>query len=234
MLLKANQVVVFGNGFEAYQRAAACREYLDSIGQFETKIMVLSDQLSEFMKMMGPDVEEHMNEEMRKARISVVTGGVVTDVEGTHKIDKIKFKRHKDDAKVLFVRPDLVINEFNDRRCSVDWKDILFYGNPQFRPRYDYKSRAMIVDRNFSVSMGKVNNPVLACGESAQVKSFVNKGFVTTNDTKFNAETGHYAACQMMDKDVEFTYMPMARLSLPGREIYYVGERNTMYDEIIV
>lgn len=54
-----------------------------------------------------------------------------------------------------------------------------------------------------------------------------------TDDVKYNVESGFYAAMNMLDKQVEFNYIPMTALRIGDKHIYFVGERNIVFNEII-
>lgn len=55
-----------------------------------------------------------------------------------------------------------------------------------------------------------------------------------TSDIKYNIEAGFAAALNMMDKRIEFKYIPMTSMNFNGTPIYYVGERNPAYHEVII
>jgi hypothetical protein len=38
----------------------------------------------------------------------------------------------------------------------------------------------------------------------------------------------------MLDKRIDFSYIPMTRLKLLDREYYYVGERNPIFTEVFI
>ena len=46
-LLKAKSILIMGGTFEAYQTASSIRDYLDSIGYFDTRIVLLNGSRSE-------------------------------------------------------------------------------------------------------------------------------------------------------------------------------------------
>lgn len=46
-VIKAKQIVIFGGTFDAYQIAATTRDYLDSIGYTDTKIMLMHTEFSD-------------------------------------------------------------------------------------------------------------------------------------------------------------------------------------------
>ncbi len=55
-----------------------------------------------------------------------------------------------------------------------------------------------------------------------------------TQDVKYNIEAGFFAAMNLLDKRVEFRYMPMTNIRVGDRQMYFVGERNQAFTEIIV
>ena len=56
---------------------------------------------------------------------------------------------------------------------------------------------------------------------------------VCTDDVKYNIEAGFYAAMNMLDKRCEFRYLPFTNLTIGDTHVYFVGERNQAYTEII-
>lgn len=55
-----------------------------------------------------------------------------------------------------------------------------------------------------------------------------------TNDIKYNIEAGFFAAMNMLDKRVEFKYIPMTSLRIGDKQMYYVGERISAFTEVII
>lgn len=51
---------------------------------------------------------------------------------------------------------------------------------------------------------------------------------------KYNIESGFFAAMNMMDKRVEFRYFPFTSLKIGNTPVYFVGERNSPFHEIII
>ena len=60
-LLRANQVVILGNTFEAYQVAQSARTFLDEVGRYDTKIMLLTDDKSEVRRSLGTNIERWLD-----------------------------------------------------------------------------------------------------------------------------------------------------------------------------
>ena len=61
-LLKAKCVVVLGGTFEAYQSAASMRDYLDSVGYYNTKIILMESSASEVQQCFGYEISDCMHE----------------------------------------------------------------------------------------------------------------------------------------------------------------------------
>lgn len=57
---------------------------------------------------------------------------------------------------------------------------------------------------------------------------------VRTDDVKYNIESGFYAAMNMLDKRCEFRYLPFTNLTIGDTHVYFVGERNQPFTEIIM
>ena len=68
-------------------------------------------------------------------------------------------------------------------------------------------------------------SPFLAAGSCTHYPSFMHKIKVRTDDIKYNIESGFYAAMNMLDKEVEFRYLPMTPLTIGDKKLYFVGER---------
>lgn len=72
-----------------------------------------------------------------------------------------------------------------------------------------------------------------AAGACAYRPSFMQKIRLRTDDVKYNVEAGFYAAMNLMDKQVQFNFIPMTSLKIGDTPIYFVGERSNVYHEII-
>ncbi len=68
-------------------------------------------------------------------------------------------------------------------------------------------------------------SPILAAGSCTHYPSFMHKIKVRTDDVKYNIESGFHAAMNMLDKQVEFRYLPMTPLTIGEKKLYFVGER---------
>jgi hypothetical protein len=55
-----------------------------------------------------------------------------------------------------------------------------------------------------------------------------------TNDMKYNIEAGFFAAMSMLDKRVEFRYMPFTSMKIGTTPVYFVGEKQQGFHEVII
>lgn len=70
-LLKAKQVVVLGGTFEAMQIAQAARTYLDEVGRFETKIMLLHNEHdAPVRRSLGAGMDKWFKKQLKEQRIT--------------------------------------------------------------------------------------------------------------------------------------------------------------------
>lgn len=53
------------------------------------------------------------------------------------------------------------------------------------------------------------------------------------DDVRFNVECGFYAAMSMLDKRIEFKYIPITNLTIGDTKCFFVGERGQPFTEII-
>ena len=51
---------------------------------------------------------------------------------------------------------------------------------------------------------------------------------------RYNIEAGWFAAMNMMNKRVEFRFFPLSAMNINGKPIYFVGERNSPFHEVII
>jgi len=76
---------------------------------------------------------------------------------------------------------------------------------------------------------------IFAAGNATQFPSFLQKSRVRTQDVKYNCEAAAFAAMQMLDKrHAIFRYIPMTNLRIGERQLYFIGERENAFTEIII
>ncbi|CDW84041.1 pyridine nucleotide-disulphide oxidoreductase family protein [Stylonychia lemnae] len=242
-ILKAKTILVMGGTFEAYQTASSVRKYLDSVGQTETEIILLDHQPSEVEQAFGGNIASMIHKMLRDQRISVIMSAEITKMRGIDKLDSIYFKRNnqkKGEKKIeYFIKPDIVIAENGLGAPKIEIKKLL---TPDVHAESDEPPLAIGVDSNgipacdikFSLHYNDIHSPIFACGSCTQYPSFMQKTKVRTQDVKYNIESAFFAAMNMMDKRVEFRYIPFTPLKLGDTPIYFIGERNQGFHEIII
>ena len=138
-----------------------------------------------------------------------------------------------------FLRPDIVIAENGIGQPKYDLKSLLApahnaeAGEPPLKLGFD-SAGIPASDIKFSLHYNDLFSPILAAGACTLFNSFVHKIKIRTTDAKYNIESGFFAAMNMLDKRVEFRYFPMVNLRIGDHPIYYVGERNSPFHEVII
>jgi len=56
---------------------------------------------------------------------------------------------------------------------------------------------------------------------------------VRTGDLAYNIECGFYAAMNMLDKQVQFRYIPMTPLTIGQKNLYFIGEKEQPFTDVI-
>lgn len=59
-LLKAKKVVIMGNTLDAVQTAQSTRTYLDECGLFKTDVTLMTTDVPDIRKSMGPSMDMYM------------------------------------------------------------------------------------------------------------------------------------------------------------------------------
>lgn len=240
-LIKSKQVVVLGNTMEAVQIAQSARTYLDEIGNYDTQIMLMTTKDSDLRKTLGKGMENWIKNELKDQRISVQPGVNILRMQGDNELEAIFFNKEEDirDDKVpdtdYFIKPDLVICENGVGRPR---KELLSMVGFQ-----DHGSEAKISigpntiphsNTRFSLVHNDIHSPIYAVGNCAEYPSFIQKQRVRTEDMAYNIEAAFYAAMNMLDKRVEFRYIPHTYFKVNDKPVHFVGERGHKYTETII
>jgi len=232
-LIKANQVVVLGNSLEAFQIAQSTRTYLDEIGRYNTKILLMTTEGSELRKTLGKGMENWLKIELKKQRISLQSAVKITKMEGDNDLEAIFYNREQDyeNEKIpdtdYFVKPDIVICENGIARPKKELLQMVGY-----QDQGSEKKISMNIDQipttniRFSLIHNDIYSPILAVGSCAEYPSFVQKQRMRIDDVSHNIEAGFFAAMNMLDKRVEFRYIPHTYLNINDKPVHFVGERN--------
>ena len=236
-LLQSETVVVYGSGLEAIQLASTFRTYLDEQGISDTKIILFDDAVSDFRGTIGNNIWKHIiKRKLKEMRISVLDDVTIKSFNGTHELNKIIFTTGADDdKKKQFIKPSMMVVEKGLGNGMIEYRDILHMQDIKQYPEFDEIKRIFKPDGRFGITHGDedLHSTLLAAGSCCEFKSFITKGNYRTLDIKYNIESGFYAAMSMLDKQIQFHHLPMHRLTLGDKELYYIGEMNAEYDEVI-
>ena len=63
-LLKAKKVVIMGNTFDAIQTAQSTRTYLDECGLFKTDVTLMTTDVPDVRKSMGPSMDMFIKKQL--------------------------------------------------------------------------------------------------------------------------------------------------------------------------
>ena len=86
----------------------------------------------------------------------------------------------------------------------------------------------------FSLIHNDVFTPILAVGSCSEFPSFIQKSRARMENVAFNIEAGFFAAMNMLDKRVEFRYIPHTYMKINDIDVHYIGEVPNKYNETII
>lgn len=184
---------------------------------------------------------------MRKEGITVIPDTKIQHIKGDYKIDSIHFSRNnsgdKNSYKVqnpmdttdYFIKPDVVIVESGIGPPRNDLKEMIGHEEAGDLNSFMYTNEGIPISNiRFSMYQNDIMSPILAAGNCTHYPSFMHKMRVRTDDIKYNIEAGFYAAMNMLDKQVEFRYLPMTPLTIGEKKLYFVGERDQPITGLII
>ena len=120
----------------------------------------------------------------------------------------------------------MVIVEDGVGKPKIDLKDLIGHEESGDLNALTFGNTGLPISNiRFSLYQNDIMSPILAAGSCTQYPSFMHKIKVRTDDIKYNIEAGFYAAMNMLDKQVEFRYIPMTPLTIGDKKLYFVGER---------
>lgn len=183
---------------------------------------------------------------MKNKRISVIRNCEITKMKGTTKLEAIHFRDaensrpekvfSKEGIVEQFIKPDVIICENGLGSPKINL-------NEYFEQKEDGSLSRLGIDRSsgiptsnlrFSLLHNDLQSCIYAAGSATQYPSFIHKLRIRCDDVKYNIESGFYAAMNMLDKTCEFRYIPMKELTIGDTKVYFVGERNQPFTEIII
>jgi len=86
----------------------------------------------------------------------------------------------------------------------------------------------------FSLIHNDIASPIYGVGAAVEFPSFVQKQRIRCEDFGHNMNAAFFAAMNMLDKKVEFRYIPHTYLTINDKPIHFVGERGHKYSETII
>lgn len=129
-------------------------------------------------------------------------------------------------ATEYFIKPDLVIVDEGVGRPKNDLKKMIGHEETGVLSSLTFNNESIPISNiRFSLYQNDIASPILAAGSCTHYPSFMHKIKVRTEDIKYNIECGFHAAMFMLDKQVEFRYLPMTSLTIGEKNLYFVGER---------
>ena len=125
-----------------------------------------------------------------------------------------------------FISTDIIIAENGIGRPKADLKSLIGQQEKNNLSSLTFSNEDIPISNiRFSLLQNDIMSPYLAAGSCTHYPSFMHKIKVRTDDIKYNIESGFYAAMRMLDKEVEFRYLPMTPLTIGDKKLYFVGER---------
>ena len=129
--------------------------------------------------------------------------------------------------KDYFIKPDCVIVEKGVGRPKADLRAMIGSEETGVLSSLTFNNQSIPISNiRFSLYQNDIMSPILAAGSCTHYPSFMHKIKIRTDDVKYNIESGFYAAMNMLDKQVEFRYLPMTPLTIGEKKLYFVGERD--------
>lgn len=245
-LIKAKKVVVMGSTMEAYQTASSVRAYLDSIYYTDVEVILLSPRAPDIARNMGVKVNSAVRDLMREQGVQVIDDCQVFRMDGEYRLDKIHFRKRNDKENAAqfafsktgmteyFIKPDMVIVEDGLGDPKLNLQEIVGPEEGSNLTNLMFSREGIpTANMRFSLHPNDLSGPILAAGSGNDYPSFFHKFRVRTQDIKYNVEAGFYAAMNMMDKQVEFRYIPMQPLTIGDKKLYFVGEYRQPISEVI-
>jgi hypothetical protein len=241
-VLRAKQVVVLGGTFDALQVAQATRTYLDDVGKYETKIMVINgEENSEVRKTLGSSMDKWLKKQLKQQRITYQPNARIVKLEGDVNLDRIVFNEEGDhgDEKVaktdFFVEPDVVIVENGIGRPKKELLSMVGHQDMNSEKRVHIETEAIPgANIRFSLIHNDIHSAIFAAGSATNFPAFMAEKKLRIDNPAYNIEASFFAAMNMLDKKTEFRYIPHTFLNINDIPVHFVGEPNHNFIETIV
>jgi len=86
----------------------------------------------------------------------------------------------------------------------------------------------------FSLVHNDIHSSIHAVGSCVEFPSFIQKQRMRMDNASYNIEAAFYAAMNMLDKRVEFRYIPHHYMNINEIPVHFCGEPNQHYRETII
>lgn len=202
----------------------------------------MSSEESDLRRTLGRGMEKWIAAQLKEQRISYQANVNIARLEGENELETIYFNKEGDydEGKAItteyFIKPDMVIC---DNGVGRPRQELLALVGSQDQGS-DSKvavgglGRVPHTNTRFSLIHNDIASTIYAVGSAAEFPSFVQKQRMRADDFGHNMNAAFYAAMNMLDKRVEFRYIPQTYLNINDTPIHFVGERGHKYTELIV
>ena len=141
----------------------------------------------------------------------------------------------KEGATEYFISPDVVICENGVGPVKMDIKKLIVNSEEgQVNKIAIDESGLPYSNMRFSLLHNDHASSIFGVGSATSFPSFFHKLKVRTDDVKYNVEAALYASLWMLDKEVDFKYIPFSSLKIGEKKIYVVGEREQPITDVIL
>ena len=240
-LLKAKSVTVVGNTINAFQIAESARNYLDEIGRFEIKVTLINDGESEVRRSMNKGMENFIKKEMKNNRINCIVGAKIKELKGDNSLESIIFNKEEQfkDGKIpevdYMLKTDLVIAENGIDRPNQELLSMVGYQKNGDETAIAFDDMHIPnANVRFNLIHNDIHSSIYAVGNCAINQAFITRNPIRSENSAYNMEAAFFAAMSMMDKRVEFRYIPHRYMKINDIPIHYVGEEEPRITEVFV
>jgi len=194
----------------------------------------MTTEPSQVRKTLGNGFEKFLIKELKDQRISYQPNVNITNFEGENEMEKIFFNKegeYEDNLPAMteyFIPVDMVICENGIGRPKKELLPLVGYQDQGSERKVSIGGQNKIphVNTRFSLIHNDIHSPIYAVGACTEIPSFVNKRRMREDDMAYNIEAAFYAAMNMLDKRVEFRYIPHTYLTINEKSIHFIGERH--------
>lgn len=168
---------------EAVNIAAATRDYLDSIGNFDTKITLMTNNIPDSRKILGNNIERVFKKHLRQMRISYLPNVNIKNLEGEGELKGIYFNKEEDHENNqipdtdYFIKPDTVICANGIDQPKKDLGVLVGAQEEGSERRIQLGGFTKIPHTNvrFSLIHNDIASSILAAGSAVEIPSFIFK-----------------------------------------------------------